>query len=114
MSEFVKLTSAYGSGAFYINPLRIECFSARKDGGAYVCTSADGDQAYEVAETPEQIMALIDGPADRDVLVADLVGAVRNCIVQIRRLHSEFQETDDGKMVMYHAQRVIDRAEFPS
>lgn len=114
MSEFVKLTGAYGNGAFYINVQRVESFYDRKDGGTHVCTTPDGDQAYEVTETPEQIMALIDGPADRDVLVADLVGAVRNCIVQIRRLHSEFQETDDGKMVMYHAQRVIDRAEFPS
>ena len=71
MSEFVKLTSAYVSGALYINPLHIEYFHARKDGGAYVCILADGDRAHEVTETPEQIMALIDGPADRDALVVE-------------------------------------------
>lgn len=72
MSKFVKLTSAYVSGALYINPLRIEYFHARRDGGTYVCISADGDRAHEVTETPEQIMALIDGPADRDALVETL------------------------------------------
>lgn len=76
MSEFVKLTGAYGSGAFYINVQRVESFYGRKDGATYVCTTPDGDQAYEVTETPEQIMALIDGPADRDALVDDLVGAL--------------------------------------
>ena len=72
MSEFVKLTGAYGSGAFYINVQRVESFYDRKDGATYVCTTPDGDQAYEVTETPEQIMALIDGPADRDALVETL------------------------------------------
>ena len=112
MSEFVKLTRMHNKGPIWVNFGRVRAIFIDSAGDSLL--EFREDEYNYVTETPEQIMALIDGPADRDALVADLVVAVRNCIAQIRRLHSEFQETDDGKMVMYHAQRVIDRAEFPS
>lgn len=111
MSKFVKLTSAYVSGALYINPLRIEYFHARRDGGTYVCISADGDRAHEVTETPEQIMALIDGPADRDALVDALVLGLMECVGQIEYLHDKFQETGSGNQAIARTNALIDRAE---
>jgi len=108
MSEFVKLTLSDERGVTWYNHNHIRYITVCVNGDS--CLSF-GESDYEyVTETPEQIMALIDGPADRGALVDELVGALRNCVAQIGYLHDKFQETGSGNQVLAQAFSAINRA----
>lgn len=69
MSEFVKLTRMHNKGPIWVNFGRVRAIFIDSAGDSLL--EFREDEYNYVTETPEQIMALIDGPADRDALVVE-------------------------------------------
>jgi len=61
MSKFVKLTEADGGATAYVNMDHVKLFWPMEDGGTRFLLP--DDEANDYTETPEQILALIEGPS---------------------------------------------------
>lgn len=80
MSEFVKLTGTVGGIACVRKADIIAVHqNSRADVSVIYIGDMSDDHVCYVTETPEQIMALIDGPTDRGALVDAMRKIVRFC-----------------------------------
>ena len=105
MSEFVKLTRMHNKGPIWVNFGRVRAIFIDSAGDSLL--EFREDEYNYVTETPEQIMALIDGPADRDEMANELAEALKVCISQIEHLHAKFQTTESGNATIAYAKDAI-------
>jgi len=108
MSEFVKLTGTNGEtvGVRASSIVGISQSTRSAVSVIYVGDMSDDHVCY-VTETPEQIIALIDGPPDRDEMANELAEALKVCISQIEHLHAKFQTTESGNATIAYAKDAI-------
>lgn len=106
---FIKLTDSHDTGLCYINPDQITSFFDCSDGGAKIYDTV-AENSYEVKESPEQILALIEAEKRkelRDEFAGRVaVGIMRTC----DEIHGTVVSRDDIAMEAYRMADAMLRA----